>query len=425
MAAINEKLLGGKMARKHTYRNRDGVRTTWEIKMGQTMTKPQITDLLASGVYTKIFTAAGHCNLRRYPRGPEQAKAAIQEWEEEVFKDMVVIPLRYANDKSGDATVRGQLAEPVYGYIVPSQTYRVYVGSKKVSVIGSDIDVPARLGCPELLNCVREQMKKWEQFQSVATSGVVEGVQLWEDVGLDKNGLRLFESLSGTNRNETMHSHCLGFVKGDNLSKPKAVGRTREGNRRWNRKARIRKDIEVDIGHHDWWVAKQIHDCAALTNTVPSYPEHYRPTVTTPVGTHTCSGDVSEFIKSPFLFGLGGRHHQHQNQAAAQTPPSPQQTTMSMFLGGGGAATPDAAPITANTGTHPATQKKRKRAAATTKTNRRCSDCPADIKKKCACPDLLREGPGRRYHQLPIENGPAAGSRCEVYKWLNALPPYT
>jgi hypothetical protein len=216
----------------------------------------------------------------------------------------------------------------------------VMVGSVKVSVPGNDIDVTCHLGCPALSKCVDEQVKKWA-FMSVGESGYIEGVSMWrKKTKKNKNGLNVFVSKMGTNRNETYHSVVLDFNKGDNLTKEKSVSRTREGNRRWNTKRRREWAAEVERatagagetaaakqqqeaeegasgdedsggekeekekgrpgdykGHFDWWVVEQLNRAAGVTRTGLPYPSFERPALTTPSGGSTCTMKIASFIK--------------------------------------------------------------------------------------------------------------------------------
>ena len=136
-----------------------------------------------------------------------------------------------------------------------------------------------------------------------------------------------------------MHSHCLVFVKGNNMSKEKAVDRVREGNRRWNRKRRIEAGIEADVGHHDHWLAWAIHKSSVMTSTQPpgnGMPWHPSeafaaelPALVSGSGS-TCSGDVGQFLQERVMAGASDA----PSSAPIPLPAlcSPMQTSLMDFM---------------------------------------------------------------------------------------------
>jgi hypothetical protein len=376
MQDIDRGLQNGTIARKFTYKDVDGNHKTWQVKLGEKLEVQQIEKLKGTGLYLKIFTRSQ--NLRRYPVGLTQARQNLEVWESEVLCEEVKIPASYVNSKAGSREyVLGQLAAPLYGLVVPTFTYAVVVGSVKVIVPGSDIDVTCHLGCPALSKCVDEQVKKWT-FMSVGESGYIEGVSMWRRMtNKNKNGLNVFVSKMGTNRNETYHSVVLDFNKGDNLTKEKSVSRTREGNCRWNTKRRREWEAEERRraqaeweaagageaaaakqqrrgravwrvqeaeegasgdedsgggkeekekgrpgdykGHFDWWVVEQLNRSAGVTRTGLPYPSFERPALTTPSGGSTCTMKIASFIKGKQVQGKKRSVEVSSEPALAQT----------------------------------------------------------------------------------------------------------
>ena len=223
-----------------------------------------------------------------------------------------------------------------------------------------------------------------------------------------------------------MHSHCLVFVKGNNMSKEKAVDRVREGNRRWNRKRRIEAGIETDVGHHDHWLAWAIHKSSVMTSTQPpgngmpwSPSEAFAaelPALVSGSGS-TCSGDVGQFLQERVMAGASDA----PSSAPIPLPAlcSPIQTSLMDFLP---QRQQQGTPAATHAAASSSTATKRKRPTPGTG-KRSLADCPAAV--LCECPDKDNQSRGRRHHTLLVKGGPSVGERCARYKWLHQLPPYT
>jgi hypothetical protein len=225
---IDKRLLhkdGSQISRRYTYKDDTGKKEVWKIDKGQVFSEAQLKELKRSGLYRKIFKASK--NLRSFPRTTDVGKANLGEFEEGLWKHDVEIPCEYVsggdrgeeipgeNASQGgggeERFVNGRLMEPLYGEINSSSTYRVGVkrgaALSVVAVSGSDLHVLYRVASQATTAAVQTQQKKWKHVTAIYDHYSRD--QLWRALGTDSNGLRTYESLIGTNRQENYNKVSL------------------------------------------------------------------------------------------------------------------------------------------------------------------------------------------------------------------------